>query len=278
MGSRAALYTASVLRRGWHLNYASRNSIAAVKFYGQHHQCRQLTNSTSSGRSADPSSDDGATKSTKDATHSKRKGFLSRLLAPDSSGESPVLRLLGYYTVESKAIGAANSLYDQILTRSRSALTSEFDDAQRKKFVPQYEMMAIHIYLTLRRLRYEKGLSHESQVKIAMQSLFDIFWTDVRNRMMINEHALTILESSKWIKQCERNFLAMAHTFDESWEDDSKMMEAILEHVTSLEKNSHQARRLRKYMMRERLRLEKVTVEQMWEGISWDPNYPTKPN
>lgn len=200
-----------------------------------------------------------------------RQSFLGRLLAPDQSGESPVLRMLGYYSAESKAIAAGKSIYNQLLLRSQKAAALEFDNTS--EFVPQYEMLAIHIYITLKRLRAETGSEFESDVKVAMQTLFDIFWTDVRHRMMMKEHKLTLLTSSRWIKECERNFFSMAVSFDECWADDAKMDECIAKRVTCLKKDMSKVARLRKYMQRELHRLEKVSVSDMWDGTCWDDKY-----
>lgn len=203
-----------------------------------------------------------------------RNRFLDRLLAPDESGQSPVLRMLGYYSPESRAIGAARSMYDQMLERSRATLIAEFSQDDQKKFVPQYEMLAIHVYLTLQRLRKESGSEFEKDVKVAMQTLFDIFWSDVRYRMMIQENDLTAMSSAKWVRQCERNFFSMALAFDETWQDHSKMIDKISIHLTSLKNDPESIHRIHTYMRKERQRLETVSVEQMWEGVCWDPKYP----
>lgn len=204
----------------------------------------------------------------------QRNRFLDRLLAVDESGQSPFLRLLGYYSPESRAIGAARSLYEQILRRGRAILEAEYTEEQRVLFVPKYETLAIHVYLTFQRLRAEGGSAFEKDVKIAMQTLFDMFWTDVRVRMMIEEHELTLLTSAKWIRQCERNFFSMALAFDEAWSDQQKMSDKIALHITSLKKDPIKVGRFHSYMHHEHERLKKVSVEQIWEGICWDAKYP----
>lgn len=210
----------------------------------------------------------------KDGKPPRRAGFLARLLGLDGSGESLFLRMLGYYSVESKAIGAANSLYGQILQRANSALSAEFSDAQRSAFVPQYEMLALHIYITLHRLRFEKGSVYEKDATIAMQTLFENFWNDVRTRMMMEEHKLTLLQSAKWIKQCEKNFFSMALDFDEAWGNEDKFRERITKHITSLNSDPKKSSRFLHYMQRERARLNKMSIAQIWGGECWDPSYP----
>lgn len=143
------------------------------------------------------------------------------------------------------------------------------------EFLPKYEMMALHIYLTLRRLRQESGSSFEADVKVAMQTLFDKFWTDVRYRLMIEEHNLTLIQSGKWVKQCEKNFFSMALAFDESWDAPrDKLSECIANHITSLKKDPARVSRFLHYMIRERHRLDKIPIEELWQGgICWDPQY-----
>lgn len=246
-------------------------------------------------------SDSGAKKATTPKDAQEPTGFLDRLLRPDASGESPVLRMLGYYSAESKAIGAANSLYSQILTRASSTVKAEFPMSSSSssssaspessppptataatdapmtaaEFLPKYEMMALHIYLTLRRLRQESGSSFEADVKVTMQTLFDKFWTDVRYRLMIEEHNLTLLQSGKWVKQCEKNFFSMALAFDESWDAPrEKLSECIANHITSLKKDPARVSRFLHYMIRERHRLDKISIEELWQGgICWGPQY-----
>lgn len=209
-----------------------------------------------------------------DRKGSQQIRFMDRLLAVDESGQSPVLRLLGYYSPESRAIGVAKSLYDQMLERSRATLAAEFSEEQRGLFVPKYEILAIHVYLTLQRLRQEGGSAFEKDVKVAMQTLFDIFWSDVRVRMMIEEHELTLLMSAKWIRQCERNFFSMALAFDEVWSDEPKMSDSIALHITSLKKDPEKIRRVHSYMCHEHQRLKNVAIEQIWDGVCWDAKYP----
>lgn len=47
-----------------------------------------------------------------------------------------------------------------------------------------------------------------------MPTLFDKFWTHVCYYLVIEEHSLTLLQSGKWVKQCEKTFI-MALAFDE---------------------------------------------------------------
>lgn len=119
---------------------------------------------------------------------------------------------------------------------------------------------------------------------MAMQTFFDNFWTDVRHRMMIEEHKLSLLQSGKWIKQCEKNFFAMALALDEILDSTSqnrgvrkidvdKLEICIHKHFASFRGDKSQVRAVIKYIQKERSRLEKLSIEQMWQGICWDPNF-----
>lgn len=198
--------------------------------------------------------------------------ILSRLLASPDGRQNPILAALGFYSAESRAIGAGNTLYKQALMRADAAAAVEAREV--RDFAPRFEMLSVHVYLTLRRLRAEKGSPFESEIKTVMQCLFDMFWTDVRTRMIMQEHGMNLIQSGKWIKDCEQRFFGMALAFDEAWGDEQKMKEAIERNVTCMEADAQRIDRFRKYMVRERARLDKATVEQIWEGICWDDKYP----
>lgn len=200
-----------------------------------------------------------------------KSGILGRILSPNSSGENRLLRALGYYSSESRAIGVGNSLYKQALSRSEAATMAEAEDTS--DFSSRFEMLSVHIYLTLRRLRAEKGSPYESEVKTVMQCLFDVFWTDVRSRMMIKEHELTLIVSAKWIKECEQRFFGMALAFDEAWDDENEMKNSISRNISCLKEDDRKVDRFYKYMTRERQRLDKTTIEQVWDGMCWDGKY-----
>lgn len=202
----------------------------------------------------------------------KPNGFLSRLLASPDGQRNPFLAALGYYSAESRAIGAGNNLYRQALQRSQAVAAAETEDPDG--FAPKYEMLSVHIYLTLRRLRAERGTPHEAEVKTAMQCLFDVFWIDVRERMLMKERGMKLLESGKWIKECEQRFFGMALAFDEVWGNDDMMRDSIRRNVTSLEGKNEKVERFRRYMATEHIRLENLTLEQIWEGVCWDQRYP----
>lgn len=199
-------------------------------------------------------------------------GILARLLASNDGAQNPILSALGFYSAESRAIGAGNELYKQALTRANAVVAAEARD--KNGFAPRFEMLSVHVYLTLRRLRAEKGSSFEAEVKTAMQCLFDVFWTDVRTRMMMREHGLNLIQSGKWIKDCEQRFFGMALAFDEAWDNEQKMRVVIQRNVTCLETKTNRVEQFRRYMVRERARLDQSSVEQIWEGVCWDDKYP----
>lgn len=199
-------------------------------------------------------------------------GLLGRLLAPGEGGRNPILAALGYYSSESRAIGAGNALYEQSLARAEAAAAVEGE--VKGAFAPRFEMLAVHVYLTLRRLRAEKGSVYESEVKTVMQCLFDVFWTDVRTRMIMKENDMKLIASGKWIKDCEQRFFGMALAFDETWGDQGKFCAAIKRNVTCLNGDPTRIERFRAYMERERLRLDETPIEQIWMGAYWDERYP----
>lgn len=204
----------------------------------------------------------------------QKEGYLARLLSAPDGEQNRLLAALGYYSTESQAIGAGNTLYKQALARASAAVAVEAGVGNTEDFGPQFEMLSIHIYLTLRRLREEKGSPYEAEVKTVMQCIFDIFWTDVRSRMMIEERGMKLIESAKWIKDCEQRFFGMALSFDEAWDNHDKFREAVRRNVTCLNAENERVDRFHRYMARERARLEKHTVKEIWDGICWDDKYP----
>lgn len=207
-----------------------------------------------------------------DQAQEVNNGFLARLLREPQGKRNPLLSALGYYSSESQAIGAGNELYNQILTRAHAAITVEAED--EKEFSPRFEMLAVHVYLTLQRLRVEKGTEAETEIKLAMQCFFDRFWTDVRNRLMIKEKGLGLIESGKWVKECEKTFFGMATSFDETWGDEHALKEAIKRNITSLKGDDLRVEKFVRYMHKEKARLDGTTIEEIWTGTCWDDQYP----
>ncbi|PXF46633.1 hypothetical protein BWQ96_03622 [Gracilariopsis chorda] len=200
----------------------------------------------------------------------KKRTLLERIFTPSISRQNPILKALGYYSAESRAIGAGTSLYRQALERGDAIVKAECGN--NHGFSAWFEMLSVHIYLTLRRLRAEKGSMYENDVKTAMQCLFDVFWTDVRSRMM-NDHKMTLITSGKWVKECEQIFFGLAMSFDEGWEDEEIMRDGIRRNITCLEEDRVKIENLRKYMMREHARLERASIEQLWDGTCWGSDY-----
>lgn len=198
--------------------------------------------------------------------------FFKYLITPNkATGKSGFLRALGYYSAESRAIGTATTLYNQIVLRSNAAVDAELGSSS--EFMPRFEMFIAHVYITLRRLRAEKGTLAEADCKIAMQVLFEVFWKDVRYRMMMKEGGLGLIASSKWIKECERIFFGIALSLDEAWGDREKMNKCIAKSFSFLKDDPRRIDKFRQYMVMEFSRLEKSTTAQIWDGIGWDANY-----
>jgi hypothetical protein len=212
------------------------------------------------------------------ASSSVTGSLLSRLLAPNADGRNSILSALGYYSQESRAIGAANKLYAQAVARAGDAAIAEcgyHGAAGRPPFAASFEMLSVHVYLVLLRLRSEKGSRAEAEVLKAMQTLFDVFWTDVRNRMLIKEQGMKLIESGKWVKDCEERFFGMALAFDDCFHDGaasrSETLEAVVSrNVACLGRDPARVASLCAYMRREKLRHDKLPIEDVWDrGLKW---------
>lgn len=220
------------------------------------------------------------TSSFKETPPVKSGGFLSKLLSPGPDGRSKVLAALGYYSNESRAIAAGTKIYAQAVERAASMVEQVAPPSvpgQRAPFVARYEILAVHVYLALRRLRQEKGKPFESDVAQGMQTLFDVFWTDLRNRMLIQEEGYRLVGSGQWVKECEERFFGMAYSFDECFPVDMKqpvdvqrLDSAIARNITCLKRDATRIKVLRDYMVREKQRQDGLGIVHIWEaGLSW---------
>lgn len=204
----------------------------------------------------------------------EQNGFLSRILSPSTNenNRNPLLAALGYYSRESVALGAGTTLYEQVRKRSEDAvseLSKSRDGAQ--PFVLRFEMLSIHVYLSLYRLRQEKGTTLESDCSTVMQCLFDVFWTDVRNRMLIKEEGMTLIPSGRWVKECESMFFGMALAFDDSWHDRAAFKEAVHRNVTTVRNDIDS---FVDYMYREKSRLDQLPIEAVLQQKQiWSPRF-----
>ncbi len=131
-------------------------------------------------------------------------------------------------------------------------------------------MLAVHVYLTLRRLRREKGSALEADCKTVMQCVFDVFWTDVRNRMLIKEEGMTLIPSGRWVKECEQMFFGMAVAFDDASEDKEAFRGAMMRNITSV--RNKDADGFFRYLWNEKERLDAMPMETfMEEKEVWSP-------
>lgn len=209
-----------------------------------------------------------------------RSGFLERILAPGPDGKNKLLEVLGYYSRESQAIAAGTSLYAQAVKTANAmveSLASSTAVGQRAPFATRYEILAVHVYLALQRLRQEKGSPVESDVTQVMQVLFDEFWTDLRNRMLIEEEGFKLIQSAKWVKECEQRFFGMAFAFDECFPahtsqpaDKSLLQNAISRNITCLKNDADKVKALNDYMLEQKRRQDITSMSQIWhEGLPW---------
>lgn len=191
----------------------------------------------------------------------------------DRGGQNPILSALGYYSRESVGLGAGRAVYDQLRVRAQSAMDVVSQDKDREKpFALRFQMLSVHVYLTLRRLRVEKGSSFEADCTTIMQCIFDLFWTDVRNRMLIGEEGMTLIPSGRWVRECEQMFFGMATAFDEAWDDKDAFRAAIDRNVTSVKDKDVDA--FFRYMWTEKERLDALSMEKfLQEQEIWSPNF-----
>jgi hypothetical protein len=137
------------------------------------------------------------------------------------------------------------------------------------------------VYIVLRRLRAEKGAPHEGDVSKAMQTMFDVFWTDVRSRMLIEEEGLRLVSSGKWVKECEQRFFGLALALDDCAEmarggdragGEAAMREVLARNMTCLERDPDKVGALAGYVARHLAQHGREPFEAIWQrGLPWKP-------
>lgn len=116
-----------------------------------------------------------------------------------------VLKLLGYYSRQSRLIRGANTLYSRISSQvDQPELYANF--ALEQSFRTTHAMLVLHMWLSLGRLR------SEGKDGAAMgQSLYDAFNHDLERRIIAT--GLKVL-LSKWMKELEKNFYGAVAAYD----------------------------------------------------------------
>lgn len=256
------------------LRLGAHNAASALRTRLSANSLRALCSATGKGNGSDVTAAAVAAGGNRAPRTSDRQGGLfSRLLGPgQGDGRNPFLAALGYYSRESVALGAGTSLYTQL--RARAEDTSRAISSSRggtQPFVLRFEMLSVHVYLSLHRLRREKGSPLEADCKTVMQCIFDVFWTDVRNRMLIEEEGMTLIPSGRWVKECEQMFFGMALAFDDAWDDRNALANAVRRNITSARPDVDGFVR---YMWEEKKRLDKIPIEWvMQEKEIWNPRF-----
>ncbi|KAK4535806.1 hypothetical protein CDCA_CDCA06G1831 [Cyanidium caldarium] len=191
--------------------------------------------------------------------------FLTRWLRLDANdGRRPwLLRVLGFYTAESQILHTAKMLYidceAQVQRMCREVYRSAAEPpAAQLRFAQWYPLVTLHLWMTLQRLRAEGARGREIS-----EMVYQNFWEDVERRMMLTE-GLTLLQTSKWKRECEKMFYGSAMRYDEAWlnRDAPAFQSALRRNVPHLDERG--AQRLYQYVEQQVPRLGQAPVERLW--------------
>lgn len=204
-----------------------------------------------------------------------------------------LLNMLGYYSAESELIGVANGLYQRCVEMSRdetilrglglptnvkydkSGVMIDDGVGETLDFATRWELLSLHVYLTLFRLRRVRGAEVEKSVRRVMQDFFENFWVDVRHRMLIKEEGFKYLHSGKWMKKCEERFFGMALAFDKAWELGSSgevehaVEDCVRRNITCLNEDSKKIKWLTRYIIQEKSKLEGMSSNALINLSMW---------
>jgi len=169
-----------------------------------------------------------------------------------------VLRFAGYHSKDSQLSRGAEKLYNEIVAQSTNdeifaALQLE------NNFRGQFSVTALHIWLSLARLR-EEG----SDGKKMSQVLYDIWWEDVQKR--VRDEGVRV-RVSKWLKELEEYFYGSCVAYDNALRDDpGELIDAIWRNMYGAEGGKAGAVLCSKYLRRELASLSMTSSEAILSG------------
>jgi len=195
--------------------------------------------------------------------------------------QNPLLKMVGYYSQESRCIEAARAVYEGAIIVSeddkfldRIGIRSE----QRDVFGVRFEMLSVHIWMAYVRLRQTGDYGN-----IVMQAVSDRMFADLQNRMILEE-GVGAFASYKLIKECEHKFFALCMSLDAdvylgnhgvdflSAKNAGRLKEDLKKYIECLEGDDAKAASLLAYMQRALLTLEGADLQTMYDGRFWDPS------
>jgi len=221
-------------------------------------------------------------------------------VAGDASAEAPrhpLLSLLGWYSTESLVVRNAAALIAGIRGRAASAplrdrlgLPAALDGAA--DFQARYALAALHMYLSVRRLRAAGGgggggtqgggAPTAGDAAGVMQAAFDTFWNVVKQEMLVGEAGVGVIQAGRWAREAEQGFFGAAVGYDAALDaeaagggapgagPDGGLEGALTRNVPALVQLAGGASGLADYVRAEDRRLRAMSDEAVVRGKMWE--------
>lgn len=139
------------------------------------------------------------------------------MLRPDAESSflrRAVLFVGGYYTREGQRVRAARSLFRTMLAQAELQSLADAVGADLERFHERYMVMALHVWLLLRRLRKEG-----EEGKMLGQEMYDLFAHHVEKEVY-NEGVQ--VRVSKWLAELEKLFYGSCVAYDKAMDDEDE--------------------------------------------------------
>mmetsp|Transcript_8669 Transcript_8669/g.18480 ORF Transcript_8669/g.18480 Transcript_8669/m.18480 type:complete len:351 (-) Transcript_8669:996-2048(-) len=192
--------------------------------------------------------------------------------------QNPILKLFGFYSRESRGLGAARVAFNGAVIVSESdEVLDQFGiprDA-RDAFNVRFEMLALHLWMSFIVFRQQGDLG-----SVVMQGISDTLSSELQARMVLEE-GLTVMQSYKWIKECEHLFYGLALGLDSavyagnagldtiSETNSAKIREYLAQYLTCLEQDPVKIEAALEYVRNTFVRFERVKRSDVLIGNIW---------
>jgi len=154
-----------------------------------------------------------------------------------------LLRFAGYNSKDSQITRGTEKLYNEIVAQSTN---DEIFKALKleNNFRGQFSVTALHIWLSLARLRSEGAVGKQMS-----QKLYDDWWEDVQKR--VRDEGVRV-RVSKWLKELEEYFYGSCVAYDAALkEEPGELVDALWRNVYGAEGDKAGAVACAKYLRRE---------------------------
>lgn len=169
-----------------------------------------------------------------------------------------LLTISGFYSKESQLLRGSKNLYQAVVQQAAEPRLYEVFDLQ-KKFANEYNMLCLHVWMLLVRLR-----SEGKDGKDIAQMVYETFQDNVEARVRGEGVKVRL---NKWLNELEQMFYGMSFAFDKSLTGDEVITGALLRNFYNDDKSKQKpAEILSRYVTRELACLAKTESEHVLAG------------